>query len=190
MQRQWARLARRGWCAGVVPTAPRSLESTWREMRQAEPPSRGGAAQASLGFLVAFGCSLLLSQGGGPGSGGWSLPHPPGGWTSLHTAANGGSFAGPRREKQCTPPTPPTRQLRQRAYGANSRAVRLQPPSLTPLRSGGVPLWATALSPEPGPRGRAQLRPATPVPKTKVKVKVRPSLTLPPAFQQNTGTRK
>ena len=26
MQRQWARLARRGWCAGVVPTAPRSLE--------------------------------------------------------------------------------------------------------------------------------------------------------------------
>ena len=50
MQRQWARLARRGWCAGVVPTAPRSLERIRREMRQAEPPARGGAAQASLGL--------------------------------------------------------------------------------------------------------------------------------------------
>ena len=36
MQRQWARLARRGWCAGVVPTSPRSLERIRREMRQAE----------------------------------------------------------------------------------------------------------------------------------------------------------
>ena len=50
MQRQWARLARRGLCAGVVPTAPRSLERIRREMRQAEPPARGGAAQASLGL--------------------------------------------------------------------------------------------------------------------------------------------
>ena len=50
MQRQWARLARRGWCAGVVPTAPRSLERIRREMRQAEPPARGGAARASLGL--------------------------------------------------------------------------------------------------------------------------------------------
>ena len=32
MQRQWARLARRGRCAGVVPTAPRSLERARREM--------------------------------------------------------------------------------------------------------------------------------------------------------------
>ena len=54
MQRQWARLARRGWCAGVVPTAPRSLERIRREMRQAEPPARGGAAQASLGRGVVF----------------------------------------------------------------------------------------------------------------------------------------
>ena len=70
MQRQWARLARKGWCAGVVPTAPRSPERTQREKRQAKPPARGGAAQASLGLLVVFGCSLLLSQGGGPDSGG------------------------------------------------------------------------------------------------------------------------
>ena len=40
MQRQWARLARRGWCAGVVPTAPRSLERTRREMKQAVPSSK------------------------------------------------------------------------------------------------------------------------------------------------------
>ena len=70
MQRQWAGLARRGWCAGVVPTAPRSLERIRREMRQAEPPAGGGAAHASLGLYVVFGCSLLLSPGGGPGSGG------------------------------------------------------------------------------------------------------------------------
>ena len=49
MQRQWARLVHRGWCAGVVSTAPRSLERIRREMRQAEPPARGGAARASLG---------------------------------------------------------------------------------------------------------------------------------------------
>ena len=70
MQRQWDRLARRGWCAGVVPTAPRSLEGIRREMRQAKPPARGGAARASLGVYVVFGCSPLLSPGGGPGSGG------------------------------------------------------------------------------------------------------------------------
>ena len=66
MQRQWARLARRGWCAGVAPTAPRSFERIQREMRQAKPPARGGAARASLGLYVVFGCSLLLSQGEGP----------------------------------------------------------------------------------------------------------------------------
>ena len=59
MQRQWARLARRGWCAGVVLTAPRSLERTRREMRQAKPPARGGAARASLNLQVVLGCSLL-----------------------------------------------------------------------------------------------------------------------------------
>ena len=80
------------------------------------------------------------------------------------------------------PPTPPTRRRRRRAHGANSHAPRLQPPSSTPLRSGGLPLWATALSPEPGPRGRTQPRPATPAPK--------PRLTSPPAFEQNIGTRK
>ena len=67
---QWARLARRGWCAGAVCTAPRSLEKIWREMRQAEPPARGGASRASLGLYVVFGCPLRLSPGGGPGSGG------------------------------------------------------------------------------------------------------------------------
>ena len=77
---------------------------------------------------------------------------------------------------------PPTRQRRQRAHGANSHAPRLQPPSSTPLRSGGLPLWATTPSPEPGPRGRTKPRPATPAPK--------PGLTSPSAFQQNTGTRK
>ena len=50
MQGQWARLARRGWCAGVVPTAPRSLVGTRREMRQVETPVRGGAARVSLGL--------------------------------------------------------------------------------------------------------------------------------------------
>ena len=37
---------------------------------------------------------------------------------------------------------------------SNSHAPRLPPPSSTPLRSGGLPLWATAISPEPGPRGK------------------------------------
>ena len=110
------------------------------------------------------------------------------------------AMTGPRREGQCTPPqstpatsgprssmahrppTPPTRRRRQRAHGANSHAPRLQPPSSTPLRSGGLPLWATAPSPEPGPRGRTKPRPATPAPK--------PGLTSPSAFQQNIGTRK
>ena len=114
---------------------------------------------------------------------------------SLHTVTNGESSAGPRRERQCTPlqstpatsgprspmahrpPTPPTRRRRQRAHGANIHAPQLQPPSSPPLRSGGLPLWATALSPEPGPRGRTQPRPATPAPK--------PRLTSPSAFQQN-----
>ena len=83
-------------------------------------------------------------------------------------------------------PTAPTRPRRQRAHGANSHAPRLQPPSSTLLRtltlSGGLPLWVTALSPEPGPRGRTKPRPATPAPK--------PRPTLPSAFQQNMGTRK
>ena len=65
---------------------------------------------------------------------------------------------------------------------SNSHAPRLQPPSSTPLRSGGLPLWATAPSPEPGLRGRTKPRPATPAPK--------PRLTSPSAFQQNIGTRK
>ena len=131
-----------------------------------------------------------------------SLPHSPSGGTSLHAVTNGGSSAGPRREGQCTPlqstpatywprssmahrpPTPPTRRRRQRAHGANSHAPRLQPPSSAPLKSGGLPSWATVLSPEsePGPRGRTQPRPTTPAPK--------PGLTSPSAFQQNTGTRK
>ena len=124
----------------------------------------------------------------------------PSGGTSLHTVTNGGSSAGPRREGQCTPlqstpaasgprssmahrpPTPPTRRRRQRAHGANSHAPWLQPPSSTPLRSGGLPLWATAPSPEPGPWGRTKPRPATPAPK--------PRPTSPSAFQQHTGTRK
>ena len=70
----------------------------------------------------------------------------------------------------------------QRAHGANSHAPRLQPPSSTPLRSGELPLWATAPLPEPGPRGRTKPRPATPAPK--------PRLTSPSALQQNIGTRK
>ena len=64
MQRQRARMARRGWCAGVVPTAPRSLERTRRDMRQAKPPARGGAARASLGLLVVLGCALSCSLRG------------------------------------------------------------------------------------------------------------------------------
>ena len=70
----------------------------------------------------------------------------------------------------------------ERAHGASSHAPRLQPPSSTPLRSGGLPLWATAPSPEPGPRGRTKPRPATPAPK--------PRLTSPSAFQQNTSQVK
>ena len=46
MQRQWARLTRRGRCAGVVPTCPRSLERARREMRQAESPGRGVSQDA------------------------------------------------------------------------------------------------------------------------------------------------
>ena len=53
-------------------------------------------------------------------------------------------------------------------------------PSSTPLRSGGLPLWAAA--PSPGPQGRTKPRPATPAPK--------PGLKSPSAFQQNIGTRK
>jgi hypothetical protein len=49
-------------------------------------------------------------------------------------------------------------------------------------RACGLPLWATALSPEPEPWGRTQPRPATPAPK--------PRPTSPSAFQQNTRTRK
>ena len=41
--------------------SPWSLERSRREMRQAKPPARGGAARASLGLLVVLGCSLLLS---------------------------------------------------------------------------------------------------------------------------------
>ena len=33
-------------------------------MRQAETPARGGAARASLGLQVVFGCSLLLTTKG------------------------------------------------------------------------------------------------------------------------------
>ena len=47
---RWARLAHSGWSLCVVPTAPRSLERIRREMRQAKPPARGGAARASLGL--------------------------------------------------------------------------------------------------------------------------------------------
>ena len=64
----------------------------------------------------------------------------------------------------------------------SSHAPRPQFPSSPPLKSGGLPLWATVLSPESGPRGRAQPRPATPAPK--------PRLTSTPAFQKNIGTRK
>ena len=49
-------------------------------------------------------------------------------------------------------------------FPQTKKAPRLQPPSPPPLRSGGLPLWATALSPEPGPRGRTQPRPAKPAP--------------------------
>ena len=75
MQRQWARLARRGWCAGVVPTAPRSLERIRREMRQAEPP-RAGRGSASFSGLIS-GVRVLspaLSRGrpGFRGGGGGS----------------------------------------------------------------------------------------------------------------------
>ena len=62
MQRQWARLARRGWCAGIVPTAPRSLERIRREMRQAEPP---GASFSGLISGVRV-LSPALSGGGNP----------------------------------------------------------------------------------------------------------------------------
>ena len=66
MQRQWARLARRGWCAGVVPTAPRSLERIRREMRQAAP--RAGRGSASFSGLIS-GVRVLSPalSGGRPG---------------------------------------------------------------------------------------------------------------------------
>ena len=55
-------------------SAPQSLERIRREMRQAEPPARGGEARASLGLYVVFGCSLLLSQGARPGFRGGVTP--------------------------------------------------------------------------------------------------------------------
>ena len=66
MQRQWARLARRGWCAGVVPTAPWSLERIRREMRQAEP--RAGRSSESFSGLIS-GVRVLSPalSGGRPG---------------------------------------------------------------------------------------------------------------------------
>ena len=42
---------------------------------------------------------------------------------------------GPQPSNTAHPATAP------RAHGANSHAPRLQPPSSTPLRSGGLPLW-------------------------------------------------
>ena len=90
--------------------------------------------------------------------------------------------SGPMSSMAHRPPTPPTRRRRQRAYGASSHALRLQPPSSTPLRSRGLSLWVIALSPEPGPLGRTQARPATPAPK--------PRLASPSAFQLNKETKK
>ena len=72
MQGQWARLAHKGWCAGVVPAAPCSLKRTRREITQAESPTRGGAARATLGLYVVFGFSLLLSHGAARVQGGGS----------------------------------------------------------------------------------------------------------------------
>ena len=62
MQRQWARLARRGWCAGVVPTAPRSLERVRREMREAKPPAVRGPV---LGCPPTWGSHSLEQARGG-----------------------------------------------------------------------------------------------------------------------------
>ena len=104
---------------------------------------------------------------------------------AVHTPPNPQSTpatSGPRSSMAHRPQTPPTRRRRQRAHGANSHAPWLQAPSSTPLRSGGLPLWATAPSPEPIPRGRAQPRPAKPAPK--------PWLTSPSVLQHNTRTKK
>ena len=51
----------RGWCAGVVPTAPRSLKGIRREMRQAESPARGEAVRATctLPELIYIGVCVL-----------------------------------------------------------------------------------------------------------------------------------
>ena len=87
---------------------------------------------------------------------------------------------GPPPSNTAHPTTAPTRPRRQqpRTPAPTPELNAAQ----SPLRSGGLPLWATAPSPEPGPRGRTEPRPATPAPK--------PRLTSPSAFQQNTGTRK
>ena len=70
LQRQWARLARRGWCAGVVPTAPWSLERIRREMKQAKPPARARGSTSFPGLISAARMPPPALSGGGPGSGG------------------------------------------------------------------------------------------------------------------------
>ena len=67
MQRQWARLARRGWCAGVVPTAPPvSRKNPARDEASGAP--RAGRGSAGFSGLIS-GVRVLSSalSGGRPG---------------------------------------------------------------------------------------------------------------------------
>ena len=145
-------------------------------LRNWAPEHKSQSQHLSKGYLSSWliaGVVLVLCPPRGQGERG-----------SAHTpkAQSTPAASGPRSPMAHRPATPPTRRRRQRAHGANSHTPRLQLPSSTPLRSGGLPLWATALSPEPGPRGRTQLGPATPAPK--------PRPTSPSALQPNAGTRK
>ena len=71
MQRQWARLARRGRCAGVVFTAPQSLERIRERSGKRRPPRRAGQRELLWAYnwcSGALSCSLrglARVQGGG-----------------------------------------------------------------------------------------------------------------------------
>ena len=79
MQRQWARLARRGWCAGVVPTAPPVPRKNPARDEASEAPRAGRGSASSAGLMSSVVSARVLSSalsGGRPGfRGGGNQPH-------------------------------------------------------------------------------------------------------------------
>ena len=128
-----------------------------------------------------------------------SLPHSPSGGTSLHTLANGGCSAGPRREGQCIalqstpatsgprssvayrPPTPPTRR-------GPTRPRRLQPrtPAPTPELNATQKWWAAFMGDRAFARARAAGKNETEAGHARAKAEADIALSLP----ADTGTRK